>query len=296
MVGRLPLGQLSAGAPLPIGVEQDAVGYRDAGEGERKTMKSAGYVSPEGLRKAAERSAHIKARTYELMRVEQGHRVLDVGCGPGVDTVALARLVGGTGRVVGVDVDEEMLAAARSHAEREGVASRIDHRQADIRRLPEADGSFDAVRAERLLQVVPSDCPPRDVVRELTRVAAKGGRIVLADADWASASVDYPDYDLERRMMGFFAGSMRPNGVAGRQLFRLLLAAGAHEVRAEVCPMLLHDYDQTPFGPWLVGEATKHGIASSEEGAQWLATLKERSADGRFLATVNILIVAGIKE
>ena len=52
-----------------------------------------------------------------------GQRVLDVGCGLGPTTLALAARVGDAGEAVGVDISEEMLAAARRNAEREGVAN-----------------------------------------------------------------------------------------------------------------------------------------------------------------------------
>lgn len=71
--------------------------------------KSAGYVSAEYLRKVAELGRQIKQRSYELMAIAPGHHVLDVGSGPGIDTVALGPQVGLGGRVVDVDIDEEMV-------------------------------------------------------------------------------------------------------------------------------------------------------------------------------------------
>ncbi len=75
--------------------------------------RSAGYVDIQALERLAERLRPLKRRTYDLMRVSPGDRVLDVGCGPGLDTVELAALVGPEGGVVGVDLDEEMIAAVR---------------------------------------------------------------------------------------------------------------------------------------------------------------------------------------
>jgi SAM-dependent methyltransferase len=51
---------------------------------------------------------------------QSGGRVLDVGCGTGSTTLAVARLLGATGRSVGIDLSEPMIAAARARAEREG--------------------------------------------------------------------------------------------------------------------------------------------------------------------------------
>jgi len=57
--------------------------------------------------------------------VESARRVLDVGCGTGSTTVAVARLIGAQGQCVGVDVSEPMISAARARAEREGTPARF---------------------------------------------------------------------------------------------------------------------------------------------------------------------------
>jgi SAM-dependent methyltransferase len=70
--------------------------------------------------------AELKQRTYALMRIELGHRVLDVGCGPGTDTIPLARLVGERGQVVGIDHDEAMIAEADQRAEIAGMGAWVE--------------------------------------------------------------------------------------------------------------------------------------------------------------------------
>jgi ubiquinone/menaquinone biosynthesis C-methylase UbiE len=95
-----------------------------------------GYVDPEYLDMIAEVVAKHKRRTYELMDITAGDAVLDVGCGPGTDTIPLAGLVGPTGRVVGVDFDPEMLAEADRRAAEASVDDRVEHRQADATALP----------------------------------------------------------------------------------------------------------------------------------------------------------------
>src|SRR5689334_14558029 len=58
--------------------------------------------------------------------------VLDVGCGTGSTTVALARRLGANGAAVGIDISETMLAAARARAERESVAARFIRANAEV--------------------------------------------------------------------------------------------------------------------------------------------------------------------
>jgi len=257
--------------------------------------KSAGYVSPEYLRKSAELAGKLKQESYRQMRIKADSHVLDLGCGPGLDTIPLARLVGKAGRVVGIDIDEAMLLQADDYAEQEGVSEQVKHQQADILSLPFADNSFDAVRAERLFQVLPESYVMQDVFKEIYRVVKPGGYIVLVDADWATASVDYPDDELERRLMTFFASSMRPNGFAGRQFYRLLIDNTMQDISVLAYPLVLNDYSLTPFQQWLVDEACKNNIATQDEMHNWLSTLSADDEQNRFYSTVNMNIVSGRK-
>jgi ubiquinone/menaquinone biosynthesis C-methylase UbiE len=88
--------------------------------------------------------------------VREGDRVLDIGCGPGYFTRAMARMVGESGCVVAADLQEEMLAMLRERAEKEGLISRIrPHRT-----LPEtldlgAATPFDFILAFYVVHEVP---------------------------------------------------------------------------------------------------------------------------------------------
>ncbi len=73
-------------------------------------------------------------------------KILDVGCGPGMQTIALARASGGT--ITAVDLHEPFLAQLRERAAIEGLASRIQTLQGDLFRLPFSPGSFDVIWAE----------------------------------------------------------------------------------------------------------------------------------------------------
>jgi ubiquinone/menaquinone biosynthesis C-methylase UbiE len=61
--------------------------------------------------------------------------VVDVGCGAGYFTLPLAEIVGGEGRVLALDIQEEMLAIARRRAERRGMDANIEFRRCDPHRL-----------------------------------------------------------------------------------------------------------------------------------------------------------------
>ena len=253
------------------------------------------YVTADYLKKAAELVKHLKQRTYDLMSIKPGDSVLDLGCGPGIDTVELARIVGESGRVTGIDNDEKMIRQADEHAKKERLDARIDHQIGDVGQLPYDAGIFDSCRAERLFQVLPALYDKKSVLEEMIRVTKKGGAIVLADTDWATVSINYDDARLERKLMAFFTESMRPNGYAGRQLSGLLSESRLENIQVELFPFLYTDFAQTPFGEWLTREALKGGIASNDELIRWRDTLSNLTAIGRFYCTVTMVVVSGRK-
>jgi len=253
-----------------------------------------GYVTSEYLKKVAERMRAFKQLSYAHMEVGQGDRVLDLGCGPGVDTLPLAVLVGDNGRVIGIDSDEKMLAEAQQAALDAACDGWVEHRLGSAMELPLGDDMLDASRAERLLQVLPAALE-QTILSELIRVTRPGGRVVLADTDWSSACVDFSDNGLERRLMEFFALHMRPNGFAGRHLWALCRELGLVDLRLDVVPMVQERLEDTPFGNWLIVTARAEGVISEDEALQWVDELKQREQTGRFYACVNMVIASGRK-
>jgi ubiquinone/menaquinone biosynthesis C-methylase UbiE len=94
----------------------------------------------------------LKQRSYDLMQIEAGSRVIDIGCGPGVDTIELAGRVGPQGHVIGIDADPRMVAAANAAATKAGLGERVQHFVASSLSLPFVKGRFDACRCDRVLQ------------------------------------------------------------------------------------------------------------------------------------------------
>ncbi|MET8749702.1 class I SAM-dependent methyltransferase [Streptomyces sp. NPDC004667] len=101
-----------------------------------------------------------------------GERVLDAGCGTGRALTPLRAAVGPSGTVLGVDLTERMLAAARE-AGRDADGTLL---LADVARLPLRDGSLDAVFAAGLIAHLPD---PAANLRELARAVRPGGRLAL---------------------------------------------------------------------------------------------------------------------
>lgn len=111
--------------------------------------------------------------------LKPGMRVLDCGCGPGSITCGLAVAVA-PGPVLGIDLREGDLEAARTLARERGVAN-VAFQREDVYALPFADGSFDAALAHAVLQHLGD---PLRALKEIRRVLKPGGVVGIADRAW----------------------------------------------------------------------------------------------------------------
>ena len=144
----------------------------------------------------------------EAAGIREGGRVLDVACGTGAVTRVAATRAGPAGRVVGLDVNPNMLAAARS-----AVRDRaIEWREGSAHEMPFPDASFDVVLCQQGLQFFPDRAAG---LREMCRV-------LVPEAGWPS-----PAGDRWRTTQGRRRRSARSRGgsVAGKRRARRTLSA-----------------------------------------------------------------------
>jgi ubiquinone/menaquinone biosynthesis C-methylase UbiE len=122
-------------------------------------------------------STPLAEHLVEWSGVGPGHQVLDIGTGTGVVAIEAARVVGKTGRVVGIDLSQGMLRHAKRRATEEGVAPWLTFHPDDAERLSYPDASFDVVLSLFALLHFPN---PETALREMHRVLRPGGRVVVA--------------------------------------------------------------------------------------------------------------------
>jgi arsenite methyltransferase len=143
------------------------------------SAKKLGYDPPEidALPASVTESFCGVGNPLGLGAVRPGQRVLDLGSGPGLDSLLAARRVGPTGKVVGVDLCREMVEKARRNADLLALRN-VEFVQAGIEKLPLPDGSVDVVISNGVFNL----CPDKPgVLAEAFRVLRPGGRLQMAD-------------------------------------------------------------------------------------------------------------------
>ena len=177
--------------------------------------------------------------TFEEVKLSPGHRVLDVACGTGIVARVARERLGAAGYVVGIDINAEMLAVART------VAPDIDWRVGNAGALPLHDGEqFDVIVCQQGLQFFP-DKPA--AAAQMRRALARGGR--LAVATWRSDE-EIPFFrDLRRvaeRLLGPVVDLRHSFGNAAL-IEALLRDAGFHDVRSRTISRRIRFEDGAPL-------------------------------------------------
>ena len=254
-------------------------------------MPAAAFVEYLDTVAALEAAKAYKRRSYELLRLQPGARVIDVGCGAGDDVRAIAELVGGSGRVVGLDISEKLVRQARQRA---GDGATVEFAVGDAQALRFDTASFDAARIDRTLQHV---ADPGRAVDELARVVHSGGRVVACEPDWETLTVSSAEVRVTRAIART-VGDSHTNPWIGRQLLPMLRARGLVELSVDGFIGMAFEFDLADALLGLVpgaAAARETGAISASEEERWVMDLRERSAAGGFFASLSVFVVAGTR-
>lgn len=152
--------------------------------------------------------------------LKEGETVLDLGSGAGADVPISAGRVGPTGKAIGLDMTDEMLALARSNAERAGVEN-VEFHKGYIEEIPLPDASVDVIISNCVINL--SGDKPK-VLREVARVLRPGGRFAVSDV-----VADEDMEDTTRADMQAYTGCIA-GALTSQEFERALADAGLTDV------------------------------------------------------------------
>jgi SAM-dependent methyltransferase len=234
----------------------------------------------------------------EHLALRPGDSLLDVGCGIADAAIDLAPAVMPGGKVVAVDASRAMLDAARKRAALSPVPVRL--RLGDALDLDEGEGSFTAVRAERVLQWLPR---PEEAVAGMVHVLAPGGRLSLIDTDWRTFAVDLPvpgdAAELTAALLRFFGDG----AMVGGRLLNLCREAGLEQLTCTGATHVLTRWDPEhepgPEGLFPVFEVVPllvaRGALDAAAADRSVAALVAAARDDRFFGSLSMIAVSGVK-
>jgi SAM-dependent methyltransferase len=236
------------------------------------------------------------ARVLDRVGPSSGMTVLDAGCGGGDVTLELARRVGLTGKVVGVDMDATKIELARAEAAARGVTN-VEY---VVGRADDpVDAAFDMVYARFLLTHLQH---PQEAVHHFHGCLRGGGLIALEDIDFSGAFV-WPDSPAFRRHRELYCTAARLRGCdpgVGPRLPLFLRSAGCTDIGVSIAQpvglegemKVINALTMENIADAVIGQ----GLADREEVDRITRELYEFAADPNTLAgTPRIVQVWGRK-
>ena len=150
--------------------------------------------------------------------VKTGNIVLDIGCGTGFLSLGVAKAVGKNGKVIDIDISEEMMKKAKKNLSEAGF-SNVEFRVGDAENIPLENDSVDSVVGNMVLHHCPN---PEFAIKEMVRVLKPNGRLVLADME------EHEEKWLKDEMADLWLGFDL------RRVKEMFLTAGLKKVVAEL--------------------------------------------------------------
>ena len=218
------------------------------------------------------------ARAY----VEPGHKVLDVGCGFGIESFRLASLARPKGKVTGIDKSVAFINRARKLANMGQIP--IDFQVGDAEALDFPDDAFDVSRVERVLVYLPD---PRQALREMRRVTRPGGTISMIEPDFGTAVINVPDRNLARRIRGYECDTNVPHGLLMRDMAWILKELGVGDIRIDTRLLVFPEDLAVDYFTQMGLNAEKAGVISPAEQEAWTSAITDLKQGGRLFATIG---------
>jgi SAM-dependent methyltransferase len=224
----------------------------------------------------------LKVLARERARIGDGTAVLDVGCGFGLESLRLARMVEPRGKVAGIDKSADFIKEAEARAAAAKLA--IDFQVGDAEALPFANAAFDVARAERVLVYLPD---PRRALEEMRRVARPGGTVTTIEPDFGTNAINLADRALARRVLDHECDANIPHGLLVRDLKAMMEDVGLKEVAIDTRIVIFTPDLAAAYFTETGKTAQSAGVLTAAEFAQWAAAIEELRQRGRLFCSIG---------
>jgi ubiquinone/menaquinone biosynthesis C-methylase UbiE len=230
--------------------------------------------------------------------LNKGMSCIDIGCGSGSVSRLMARIVGKTGRVVGVDIDDRYLQYCSRNI---GSNQNIEFIRDDIcKSRLDSKERFDIVYSRFMFQHLRDR---REAVRSMKRLVRKGGKVMIQELDHAPGSwLCYPENEVFNTLRKVYVALIRKAGgdaLAGRKLYKLLIDE-SFEANVECySPCILMGQEPYSSLGWQLAESLRpqilaYGLQSQQEYAKMYEGLKKLAKDEvSFVAYARLFSAVG---
>ena len=233
-----------------------------------------------------------KQESFDLLRLEPGVAVLEVGCGLGDDAIAMIERIQPGGWLVAIDSSIAMIEESRR---RHGEYSDVRFQVADVQKLDYPNESFDRCRIDRTLQHIAN---PKQAILEMRRVLRKQGVVVAFDNDWETFTVNSANRKITRAIANYWCDSFA-SGWIGRYMPQLFQESGLRV--AQIIPRTLviqelelankvFDVFQT------VEKATQAELVSEQDAEAWIEELQALDRVNKFFCSYTGFLIVAVND
>ena len=221
-----------------------------------------------------------------------GETIADIGCGTGLLTHDLARAVGETGRVIGIDPSAEMRSACEKRCR---DRTNVQVVEGTVEALPLDDNSVDRAASLQVFEYV-SDIGA--ALKEVSRVLRPGGRIVVGDLHWDSHIWHADNIERMTHMLHIWDKHLTERRVPA--LLSPLLRQAGFEVES-IVPELCQDTVFRADGlaqlmtHLISAYAQQNDLADPNEIEAWISEQQKMAAEGRFFFAITHYVVSARK-
>ena len=228
----------------------------------------------------------VKQREIILSKLnfKPGEKVIDIGSGPGLLAEDIAKEIGESGLICGVDISDAMISLSKNRCSQ---YPQIELRKGDATSLPYNDNEFDAAVSTQVYEYIEDI---QTCLNELYRVLKNGGRALILCTDWDTLIWNTDDQDRMQRILSAFeahcADPRLPRTIANR-----ILNTGFSIVEQDVYTVLNPKYDANTYCYGVIDFIVSYVAEKNEEMAKeakaWAEEMRKKGKANSFFCSIN---------